>query len=230
MTEDNNLGEGMKEFLGELDEIMPNPQTPDAPDVATTAASPTATASCGASSLRKKSKTSSVRRQKMKPKSSTSSSNKATKNANTPQTPSGLTSLYDRTKVQMEERERKLKALQDQLMADYTFTPQSATSSVSSNNVSPSPSKVFERLYGTETAAMRARKVNRSPSASNSRYSTPTRNSHHRVQTTKEGYITPTRLLNLHEEGQNRLRSRRRTHKVRINIYCIYIYIHIHIL
>ena len=67
----------------------------------------------------------------------------------------GLT-MYERTKLQIAERERKLKALQEALMADYTFTPKSATNSVASS-VS-SAERVFERLYSTETAAVRARR------------------------------------------------------------------------
>lgn len=130
--------------------------------------------------------------------------------AKSPATPGAGFTLYDRTKLQIEERERKLKALQEKLMADYTFTPKSATSSMSSSLASGSPEKVFDRLYGHETAAMRARRI--SPrSATNSPFSTPNRP---RAQSLKDGYVTPTRLLNLHEEGQNRLRARVRSQKV----------------
>jgi hypothetical protein len=110
--------------------------------------------------------------------------------------------MYERAKIQIAERERKLKALQDKLMEDYTFTPHSTTNSIASSVVS-SPDKVFDRLYNNETAAMRARRL--SPrSATNS----PVRP---RAMGTKDGYVTPTRLQQLHAEGQNKLRARKRS-------------------
>jgi hypothetical protein len=125
-------------------------------------------------------------------------------------------SMYERTKLQIQERERKLKALQETLMADCTFTPRSAANSVSSSLTpsSPNPEKVFDRLYSTETAAMRARKASTprsTRSATNSPFSTPSRS---RVRSAKDGYITPGRLEALHSEGQNKLRARKRTAKV----------------
>ena len=86
----------------------------------------------------------------------------------------GLT-MYERSVLQKEERERKLKALQETLEADFTFAPQRAAgnrskrpgsgeSVVSSLGDSPSTAgvistggvSVFSRLYNAETAASRA--------------------------------------------------------------------------
>ena len=114
-------------------------------------------------------------------------------------------SMYERAKLQIAERERKLKALQDKLMEDYTFTPHSTSNSIASS-VYSSPDKVFDRLYSVETAAMRARRIT-PRSATNS----PARP---RARGTKDGYVTPTRLQQLHAEGQNKLRSRKRSQQV----------------
>lgn len=163
---------------------MPNPQTPD-----------------GSSSA-----------QKTKKKGRTPRSAPA-KGTMAPRGRDGLT-MYERTKLQMEERERKLKALQETLMADYTFTPQSASNSAASSRAS-SPEKVFDRLYNLETAAMRARKAStpRSTprSSTNSPFSTPSRS---RVRSTKDGYITPGRLEALHADGQNKLRAKKKSQRV----------------
>jgi hypothetical protein len=81
--------------------------------------------------------------------------------------------MYERSMMQKEERERKLKALQQTLEADFTFAPNSANkprprsssaeSLVSSLGDSPSVGlissggmSVFSRLYSAETAASRA--------------------------------------------------------------------------
>ena len=87
----------------------------------------------------------------------------------------GLT-MYERSMLQKEERERKLKALQETLMVDFTFTPSrygshrhSGESVVSSLGGSPTSTvgggastatvgSVFSRLYGTGTAASRAQR------------------------------------------------------------------------
>ena len=146
----------------------------------------------------------------MKTKTKTPDPTKSKSKQSTTPRGAGALTMYDRTKLQIEERERKLKALQDKLMADYTFTPQSATSSISSSVPSASTEKVFERLYGFETAAMRARRVSPRSTTASPR-NTPKRT---RVRSIKDGYVTPTRLVNLHEEGQNRLRARNRSQKV----------------
>jgi hypothetical protein len=85
----------------------------------------------------------------------------------------GLT-MYERSMMQKEERERKMKALQERLMADFTFTPKPAAANLSSNNtLTPSPRpgspsasslasstvSVFTRLYTAETAASRGQRA-----------------------------------------------------------------------
>jgi hypothetical protein len=90
----------------------------------------------------------------------------------TMKTRGGLT-MYERSMMQKEERERKLKALLETLEADFTFAPNSgnkprprsssAESLVSSLGDSPSTAglissggmSVFSRLYSAETAASR---------------------------------------------------------------------------
>ena len=116
----------------------------------------------------------------------------------------GMT-MYERAKLQIAERERKLKELQDKLMEDYTFMPHSTSNSVASSAVS-SPDKVFDRLYHVETAAMRARRL--SPRSATTSPARP------RAIGSKDGYVTPTRLQELHAEGQNRLRARKRSQQV----------------
>lgn len=77
--------------------------------------------------------------------------------------------MYERCIQQKEEREQKLKALQQTLESDFTFTPNRkgnrpriASDDVSSLGDSPSiamstgGASVFSRLYGSETAASRA--------------------------------------------------------------------------
>ena len=89
----------------------------------------------------------------------------------------GVLTMYERSVLQKEERERKLKALQETLMADFTFTPNkkssgdrprsrtgSGESVVSSLGDSPSMAgivsssgiSIFSRLYSAETVASRA--------------------------------------------------------------------------
>jgi hypothetical protein len=84
----------------------------------------------------------------------------------TGRTNGGLT-MYERSMLQKEERERKMKSLQEKLMADYTFTPSRAMRKTDSNqslvsSIGASPSSlgaadlsVFSRLYHAETAASR---------------------------------------------------------------------------
>ena len=82
----------------------------------------------------------------------------------------GLT-MYERSMLQKEERERKMKLLQDKMMSDCTFTPSrertrssSSQSVVSSIGASPSSvgtgdtMSVYSRLYHAETAASRAQR------------------------------------------------------------------------
>lgn len=118
--------------------------------------------------------------------------------------------MYERSRLQMEERERKLKALQEKLMSDYTFEPAARSVSSLGSSRGGDMSLVFDRLYSTDTAAIRAYKSSpRGPPAMNSPYRTPGK-----VKTTKDGYVTPSRLDALHNEGQTKLRSLRMTQKV----------------
>lgn len=141
----------------------------------------------------------------------------------TPRTPRDNLTIAERAKIQMEERERKLIDLQEQLMADYTFTPRSAasnnsaTSSITAATPSPDPTFVFDRLYNRETAAMRARREATPRSANKDSSGTPT---YSRARGLNDSYVTPTRLAALHHEGQDRLRARMRTDEVRICFAC----------
>jgi hypothetical protein len=131
--------------------------------------------------------------------------------------------IAERAKVQMEERERKLKDLQDQLMAEYTFTPQraasthSVASSITTGTTPPDRSMVFERLYNRETAAIRARRASaprpsqRSPLVSSS---------NPRPKGLADGYVTPTRVEALFHQGVGRLRARVRNDEVSMRVYC----------
>lgn len=138
----------------------------------------------------------------------------------TPRTPAGngLT-IAERTKLQMEEREKKLKQLQEQLMEEYTFTPKSSVSShsvassITAASATPDRTLVFDRLYNKETASMKARRVSTPRSTKKPQtFETP------RAKGIKDGYVTPTRLEALHHEGQNRLRSRMKSDEVRIKL------------
>lgn len=136
----------------------------------------------------------------------------------TPTTPRNYLTIAERSKLHIEERERKLKELQEQLMAEYTFTPKtnnsyhpSNTSSITAMTASPDPNVVFDRLYNRETAAMRARRE--STPVSSKQSGTPSYSN--RAAALKEDYVTPTRLATLHHEGQDRLRARMRTDEVR---------------
>ena len=104
----------------------------------------------------------------------------------------GLT-MYERSMLQKEERERKMKALEETLMVDFTFTPSrissgkksrartgSAESMVSSLASSPSTvggasttpgggESVFSRLYAAGTTASRAQK-HRTPTPNSNMY------------------------------------------------------------
>ena len=140
----------------------------------------------------------------------------------------GLT-MYERSMLQMEEREQKLKALQDKLSADCTFTPKSNGSSHGKASTphtgGTSDGGVGNRLYHSETKASqkkahpkgvigggatprsqpppqsRANK-SRSRSRSNSLNSANTKSS--------SGTL---RLDEMHQQGQQSLRSRTKTDK-----------------
>ena len=123
--------------------------------------------------------------------------------------------MYERSKIQMEERERKLKNLQEKLMADYTFAPASSVSSLGSSRAGDG-NMVFDRLYNADTAAIRAYRASpRGPSTMNPGFQSPPR----RIKSNKDGYITPSRLETLHAKGQNKQRARCMTQKVRRSEY-----------
>ena len=99
----------------------------------------------------------------------------------TPRNRGGLT-MYERSMLQKEERERKMKELEKTLMVDLTFTPSRISSgnrkydcgnsTVSSIGSSPSMMEgknggesVFSRLYTADTAASRAQR-HRTPTRS----------------------------------------------------------------
>ena len=88
----------------------------------------------------------------------------------TPGSGSGLT-MYERSMIQKNERERKMKALQEKLMVDCTFTPSRTRSGRTSSNhsvvssigagpgsVATADMSVYSRLYLTETAASRGQR------------------------------------------------------------------------
>lgn len=118
--------------------------------------------------------------------------------------------MYERSMMQKEERERKLKALQQTLEADFTFAPNSgnkprprsssAESLVSSLGDSPSVGlissggmSVFSRLYNAETAASRAQQHVAAPT--NNDWSAATR-------------PASPRLESLFKAGEEKLRAR----------------------
>ena len=128
-------------------------------------------------------------------------------------------SMYERSMLQKEERERKLQALQETLMADFTFTPNRAKSGYSPrqrsasgdsivSSLGESPSlmggvstggvSVFSRLYSAETAASRARQ-RVSPSVAGRSYYSDTG--------TKKSAASP-RLEFLFKAGEEKLRAR----------------------
>ncbi|KAL3918347.1 MAG: hypothetical protein SGILL_004282 [Bacillariaceae sp.] len=140
---------------------------------------------------------------------------------------SGLT-MYERSMIQKDERERKMKALQQKLMVDCTFTP-SRSGRTSSNHsvvssigagpgsVATADMSVYSRLYLTETAASRGqryqgssrgdavsgwntpRSVRSTPGPGRSVYSAPG---------SSRSIPSSPRLEELHRFGEERLRSR----------------------
>ncbi len=135
--------------------------------------------------------------------------------------------MYERSMLQKDERERKMKALQEKLMAGFTFTPKSATFS-SSNTLTPSPRpgspsslgnastvSVFTRLYTTDTAASRGQR--RSAAADGGQYSTPVSTASTPARTVRSagggskpgtGRPSSPRLEELYKTGEEKLRAR----------------------
>jgi hypothetical protein len=138
---------------------------------------------------------------------------------------SGLT-MYERSMIQKEERERKMRALQQKLMVDCTFTPSrsgrnssnhSVVSSIGAGpgSVATADTSVFSRLYQTETAASRGQRYHggtRSATASGwntpkSVRSTPGRTFYSTPGGSRSVPSSP-RLEELYRFGEERLRSR----------------------
>jgi hypothetical protein len=144
----------------------------------------------------------------------------------------GLT-MYERSMLQMEEREQKLKALQDKLSLDLTFMPNS-TSGPHSKTSTPNTGgtsdggvggmNVFSRLYHSETKAIknqphpkglnggttpRSQALPRSGSKSRSRSRS---NGSMRSTNTKSSSGT-TRVEEMHERGQQSLRCQYKSDK-----------------
>lgn len=131
----------------------------------------------------------------------------------TPVPTRGGKTMYERSMLQIHERERKLKELQDKLMEDYTFTPKNANSSPSRSfaRESSPAGAVFDRLYATETAATRAQKVQKAITPKSTHFSTPKRVAR------KDTAVTPSRIEALYASGQKSLRYKGMTEKVSTN-------------
>lgn len=134
----------------------------------------------------------------------------------------GLT-MYERSMLQMEERQRKLKALQDKLHEQYTFQPRSNPSSRSTSPLAASPAHdgvlyldVFERLYHAETKAYRAQRP--SPKSITTNTSSSSTTPRGRVKPLSNRSVdmdlTPARLEELAILGQQKLRARPMNEKV----------------
>jgi hypothetical protein len=124
--------------------------------------------------------------------------------------------MYERSMLQLEQRERRLSALQQRLMADCTFSPKTTTPT--SRNVSRenSPDTVFDRLYSAGTASSKARVAN--ATAPRSAASTPTRGRARRKSLDTDGTLSPgSRLEAMYEAGQKQLLGTKMTVKVSLH-------------
>jgi hypothetical protein len=117
----------------------------------------------------------------------------------------GLT-MYERSMLAMEERDRKLQVLKEKLQEECTFTPNSKRSNGSRSVDGSSPrTSVYTRLYDarkppTPRRTDRGASVAGSPpSISRSRSVDSARSKHS---------VTSTRLVEMHERGQELLRQR----------------------
>jgi hypothetical protein len=144
----------------------------------------------------------------------------------------GLT-MYERSMLQKEERERKMKSLQEKLMADYTFTPSRAVMNTSSNqslvsSVGASPlslgtadMSVFSRLYHSETTASRGQRFDvtmRSNHAVGWQTRKSTLSTPHEIPDSASGSRSGSvpsspRLEELYKFGEEKLRSRMVTYE-----------------
>ena len=143
----------------------------------------------------------------------------------------GEFTMYERSMRQKEERERKLKSLQQTLMADFTFTPTRVNSGSRTRNrtgsgdsvvssladsqsmaggASYGAGSVFSRLYGAGTAASRAQQK-RVQSNNSGRSSFGSGRSYHSVTGSRSIATTQTaspRLESLFKAGEEKLRAR----------------------
>lgn len=249
MTIDKSTDDSMREFLDELD------HTDIGMDKAIDQAKQNGTVASGSSenkdsSNKKKSNTKSIQQKKMK-SSSPSKQKQQRKSRPAPiqvassrVAPSGSAeygnnngmSMYERSKLQMEQRELKLRALQEQMMSDYTFTPKTRKSPNNGSFDTPSngeghngtTTNVYDRLYATETKAMKSYRA-QTPTKVRSRSNTPNRRGRPTTTTTTGGEkrrggrrksgdharsLTPSRLQALFETGQKQLRSKPKSTKV----------------
>lgn len=67
--------------------------------------------------------------------------------------------MYERSMLQKEQREIKLKALEESLMEECTFSPRSSSPKKFRGTDGTSTEDVFERLYSTETASVKAARL-----------------------------------------------------------------------
>ena len=109
--------------------------------------------------------------------------------------------MYERSMKQMQEREQKLKALQQIMYEDCTFTPKSNDSSRRSPKEASPSGAVFDRLYSTETAAMRAHKSSPRSNASTLSSSTPTNQARRK---SLDNQATPSRIEALYESAKKK--------------------------
>jgi hypothetical protein len=132
-------------------------------------------------------------------------SNSASPKANTlsPVPTRGGMTMYERSVLQIQERGRKLKTLQDKLMEDCTFTPKSSNSDSRNFSRETSPAgDVFDRLYAADTAATRGQRASSPKPAA----STPT--SRVRRKSLDNALTPGSRIDVLYEAGQQSVRSR----------------------
>lgn len=142
--------------------------------------------------------------------------------------PSGGLTMYERSMLQKEERERKMKSLQEKLMADYTFFPSRAMRKTSSSqslvsSIEAGPSSmgtadmsVFSRLYHAETAASRGQRFDGTArnnvvlgwKTPKSTMSTPGRTPRSAPESRSGSVPSSPRLEELYKFGEERLRSR----------------------
>jgi hypothetical protein len=121
----------------------------------------------------------------------------------------GLT-MYERSMLQMEEREQRLKALQDKLSADCTFTPNSTGGKASSPNTGGGGGmNVYDRLFHSETKPNKKKYIPRSQPRPRSR----SKSADSMKSTNTKSSSGTARLDEMYQRGQHTLRSRTKTDK-----------------